>query len=151
MINHNYARAYTEVLEIFSFFPEKDYKKIPIEIINFYKKNMDKNYNFKINPKVDLSKQNISKEANAIIVNIYRDYFSTEVQKEIINEILSLNQKKEEQDKREKYNSENIFKNKLNNKDTQHNNIHETALIELNENIFAKLKRIVLKLLYFKR
>ena len=73
------------------------------------------------------------------------------MQKEIINEILSLNQKKEEQDKREKYNSENIFKNKLNNKDTQHNNIHETALIELNENIFTKLKRIVLKSLHFKR
>lgn len=147
----NYARAYTEVLEIVSYFPENDYKKVPIELINFYKKNMDKNYNFKINPKVDLSSQNISKEANAIIVNIYRDYFATEIQKKVINEILDQNQKKEEQRKKEKYNSENIFKNKLKGKDLQSNSIRETSLVELNENIFAKLKRIVLKLLHFKR
>ena len=35
---------------------------------------MDKNYEFTINPEIDLSKQNISKEANAIIVKLFQDY-----------------------------------------------------------------------------
>ena len=49
---------------------------------------MDKNYNFKINPEIDLAEQNISKEANAIIVNLFTDYYATEEQKVKIKEIL---------------------------------------------------------------
>ena len=41
---------------------------------------MDKNYNFTINPNIDLSEQNISKEAKALIVSLYEDYFATEEQ-----------------------------------------------------------------------
>ena len=102
MINNTYAKAYTEVLEILKYFPEEEYKKIPIEKINFYKSNMDKDYKFTINPEIDLANQNISKEANAIIVSLYRDYYATEEQKVKINEILDLNQKKEELEKRKK-------------------------------------------------
>ena len=102
MISNTYEKAYVEVLEILKYFPKKDYMKIPEEKIEFYKKNKDKNYIFTINPKVDLSKQNISREANAIIVNLYRDYFATEEQKLNIKEILELNHRNEEQEKRKK-------------------------------------------------
>ena len=59
MINSTYSRAYTEVLEIIKYFPEEEYSKIPKEKIEFYKNNMDKNYDFSINPEIDLSEQNI--------------------------------------------------------------------------------------------
>ena len=45
---------------------------------------MDINYKFHINPSIDLEKQNISKEANAILITIFRDYFATDKQKEKI-------------------------------------------------------------------
>ena len=48
MVNSKYAKAYTEVLEIISYFPQEAYNKIPSEKINFYKQNMDKNYIFRI-------------------------------------------------------------------------------------------------------
>ena len=102
MINNTYAKAYVEVLEILKYFPKKDFMKIPTKKIEFYKKNIDKNYIFTINPKVDLSKQNISKEANAIIVNLYSDYFASDEQKVKIQEILELNQRKAEQEKQKK-------------------------------------------------
>ena len=102
MINTIYAKAYTEVLEIIKYFPEEEYNKIPEEKIEFYKNNMDKDYIFTINPEIDLSEQNISPEANAIIVNLFMDYFATEEQKVTIKEILDLNQKKEEQEKKRK-------------------------------------------------
>ena len=44
-MNNNYSKAYTEVLEIIKYFPEEEYSRIPKEKIDFYKKNMDKNYN----------------------------------------------------------------------------------------------------------
>ena len=37
MINKNYAKAYTEVLEIIKYFPKSDYDKIPKEKIEFFK------------------------------------------------------------------------------------------------------------------
>ena len=109
MIN-TYAKAYTEVLEILKYFSEEEYSKITQEKINFYKNNMDKNYNYNINPNIDLSKQYISKEANAILITLFRDYFATESQKKTLNNFLNQNQNKLENIRREKYNSNNIFK-----------------------------------------
>lgn len=81
MMSNNYAKAYKELLEIIKHFPLEEYNKIPKEKIIFYEENMDKNYNFTINPNIDLSEQNISKEAKALIVTLYEDYFATEEQK----------------------------------------------------------------------
>ena len=155
MINTIYAKAYTEVLEIIKHFPEEEYNKIPKEKIEFYKGNRDKNYNFTINPEIDLSEQNISSEANAIIVNLFRDYFATEEQKVKIKEILDLNQKKEEQEKREKYNPDDIFKK--GNKDTETTNIEtsknntNTALIEYKESFFTRFKNFIFKILHISK
>ena len=148
MINNTYAKAYTEVLEILKYFPEEEYKKIPIEKINFYKSNMDKDYKFTINPEIDLANQNISKEANAIIVSLYRDYYATEEQKVKINEILDLNQKKEELEKRKKYNPDDIFrKNQQLNRDIE-NLDTTTQLVKYKENFFVKFKNFIFKLLH---
>lgn len=154
MINSNYARAYKEVLEIIRYFPKEEYSKIPQEKIEFYKNNMDKDYVFTINPEIDLSEQNISPEANAIIVNLFIDYYATEKQKDNIKEILDLNQKKEEQEKREKYNPDDIFK-KVNkdehiNVKTPKNNTN-TALIEYKESFFVRFKNFVFKILHINK
>lgn len=145
MINNTYARAYTEVLEILKHFPEEEYKKIPVEKINFYKNNMDKNYKFTIDPEIDLANQNISKEANAIIVTLFRDYYATEEQKVKINEILDLNQEKEELEKRKKYHPNDIFKNN----EQLHKNSEfsdtSTQLVEYQEPFFIRLKKFIFK------
>lgn len=107
---------------------------------------MDKNYVFKINPEIDLSKQNISPEANAIIINLFRDYFATEQQKVKIREILDLNQKKEEEEKREKYNPDNIFKKDENTEIQEINS--NNALIEYKESFFTKFKNFIFKMLH---
>ena len=134
MINNAYAKAYTEVLEIIKYFPEEEYIKIPVEKIEFYKNNMDKDYNFKINPEIDLSEQSISPEANAIMINLFTDYYATEEQKIKIKNILDSNQQKEEQEKRERYNPDNIFKNRNSENIIQ----NEVALVEYKESIFKR-------------
>lgn len=139
MINNAYAKAYTEVLEVIKYFPKEEYIKIPVEKIEFYKNNMDKDYNFKINPEIDLSEQNISPEANAIIVNLFTNYYATEEQKVKIKNILDINQRKEEQEKREKYNPDNIFKNRNEENKKEENIIqNEVALVEDKESIFRR-------------
>lgn len=93
----------------------------------------------------EVSDQNISPTANAIIVNLFRDYFATEEQKVKIKEILDLNQKKEEQ---EKYDSDNLFK-KQNKEITK--NVTNTALTEYKESFFAKFKNFIFRMLHISK
>lgn len=151
MINTIYAKAYKEVLEIIKYFPREEYCKIPKEKIDFYKHNMDKEYIFKINPEIALSKQNISPEANAIIVNLFSDYFATEEQKVKIKEILDLNQKKEEQEKREKYNPDDIFKQANKNTEETPETNTNIALIKYKETFFIRFKNFIFKILHINK
>lgn len=151
MMSNNYAKAYKELLEIIKHFPLDEYNRIPIDKIKFYEENMDKNYNFTINPNIDLSEQNILKETKALIVTLYEDYFATEEQKEKINEILKLNQKKVEQEKRKKYNPQDLFETNKAIEKVQKNNEQKTVLIQYKENFFIRFKNYILKLLHIKK
>ncbi len=132
-MTNSYAKAYTEVLEILSHFSEEEYSKIPQEKINFYKSNMEKNYEYSIDPNIDLSKQHISKEANAILISIFRDYFANDRQRQILNNLLSQNQENHEKIKKEKYNPDNIFINNNRNVTIDNTkNKQELALVEIN-------------------
>ena len=140
-----------EILEIIKYFPKDEYSKIPKEKIEFYKNNMDKDYSFKINPEIDLSEQNISPEANAIIINLYTSYFATEEQKNKIEEILNLNQQKDDQLKREKYNPDNIFKKEnkeIIEESENSNSSSENSLIEQKETFFTKFKKFIFKIFH---
>lgn len=145
--NDKYSKAYTEVLEIIKYFPEEEYNRIPKEKIEFFQENMDMEYEFTINPEIDLSEQNISKEANAIIVTLFQDYFATEEQKNKIQEILELNERKLEIEKRKNYNPNDLFSN---NKGLKKEDLKETALVEYKENFFVKFKNFIMKLLHIK-
>lgn len=118
-MNNTYSKAYTEVLEIINHFSEEEYKKIPKNKIAFFENNKDKEYNFKIDPNIDLSEQNISQNANAILVSLFRDYFATDKQKEILNNLLQQNQDKIEIEKHQKYNPDDIFNNKVYTKESK--------------------------------
>ncbi len=134
MTNDKYAKAYTEVLEILRYLPRNEYNKIAIERIKFFEANKDISYKFKIDPDMPLDKQNISIEANSIIIVLFRDYFATENQKEKLNVILKQNEYKYQEDIRNKYNPDNIFKDR---KNKNLNVIENTNLpIEVKENNF---------------
>ena len=152
-MNKVYAKDYTEVLEIINCFPEEEYEKIPKERIEFFEKNKDSDYNFKIDPNIDLSNQNISQNANAIIVSLFLDYFATDEQKEVLQKMLENNQKKIEEEKNKKYNYNNIFEEK-NYKNDRNNKIdsqkEEESLIEVKKTkwytkIFDIFKNILKK------
>ena len=133
-MNNSYAKAYTEVLEILSHFSAEEYSKIPQEKKNFYKNNMKKNYEYSIDPNIALSKQYISKEANAILISIFRDYFANDRQRQTLNNLLNQNQKKHENIIKEKYNPDNIFIN--NNRNVTIDNAEnekKLALVEIND------------------
>jgi hypothetical protein len=136
MTETTYAQAYTEVLEILKNLPEVEYNKIPKEKIEFYKENCDLSYHFVL----DKDLKNISKRANAIIVSIYNDYFTTLKQKETLHNILADNERKAEELRKEKYNSDDIFKNnKVENVKDELTNENNQMIEIKEENIFTKI------------
>ena len=112
MITKEYAMAYREVIEILKYVPDEDVNKIPKEKITFYKTNMDKEYEYKLDMDKEFKEQEMSDITKAILANIFRDYWATPYQKERIEAKEKLDLEKIEEEKREKYNPDDIFKNK---------------------------------------
>lgn len=139
-----YAKAYTEVLEILKHIPKDEYEKIPKNEIQFYENNCDKNYKFIYDETLNVKNQTISKEANAVIVSIYMNYFANEKQKSIIDEILKQNSIEAEKEKNQKYDVDNIFKSKV--EDNSENKPSENLPIEVNNQKENFIKKIINKI-----
>ena len=68
MITKEYAMAYTEVIEILKYVPDEDVKKIPEEKIEFYRSNMDNEYDYKLDMTKEFEQQKMSDITKAILV-----------------------------------------------------------------------------------
>lgn len=109
MIDVEYANAYSEVLEILKYVSEKDYKKIPQNKIKIFEEYKNKEYIFNYNPNKALNEQDVSKIAKGIIAILFRDYWATTTQRQMIISKQNCDRMKLEKQKREKYNPDNIF------------------------------------------
>lgn len=142
MIDLKYSNAFTEVLEILKYISKEDYEKVPLEMIEIMEDNCSKDYFVEYNPDISLTDQNISEEAQTIIAILFRDYWATPYQKERIEAKEKYDLEKLEEEKREKYNTDNIFKNK------QEGTVRENTNLPIEikeESFFKKLVNFIKK------
>ncbi len=138
MINLRYKNAYKEVLEIIKYLPPKDFCKIPKEKIEYFQRNQNIDYDFCLDASIPLEKQKISREANAIILNLFKEYFIADKQKVNLLKLLDINEKEYNEKQKEKYNPDNIFDNseKIDNEKSDSKNLPTEVY---KENIFIKI------------
>ncbi len=139
-----YREAFAEVLEVLKNSNQNIIEKIPEKFITFLNENKDDNYIVKI----DFLNKNwenfVKQETRAILALVYRDYIVSSEEREKL-----LVEEKEEQIKienelREKYSPDNIFKNRQQSKNvSEENNENAVAMLEYKEPIF---KRIINKI-----
>ena len=141
-ITSNYKNAFAEVYEILNLLDKEEYKKIPQNVINVIETNRNGEYNYHINNEIELCKQPMLTETKAILYNIFRDYLSTQNQRQKIIEMQNIEREKLEETKRARYNSKDIFKrreeNKMYNIDTK---ICNQIIIEKKESFIKQLIR----------
>ena len=101
-----------EVNEVLLQLPEEDKVKIPEEVILNIRNKMDKDYVWKYDEQKELSEQGLSRDTIAILSYINLEYLLNEEQKNLMNEIYRNNEIKMQKEMQEKYNPDNIFKNK---------------------------------------
>lgn len=125
--------AYAEVDTILSLMDEKYVNRIPNKLREMFKEGRSTNYKPNIDPKKSLNEQNLQRETLVILATLGLNYWcESEEEKQELIKAYSENEKKNEAEIREKYNPDNIFKNK--------NEIQEnTQLTEYHEGVFKKL------------
>ena len=118
-------------------------KKIPKEVWNYINDNMDKNYQFNYDEEKTLLEQNLNIDTISILTYINIEFLLDSIQRKELLEDLKKDELISEQEKRNKYNPDDIFKNKNKTKE-------DKALIELKierwyEKIFSFLKNMFKK------
>jgi len=109
--NERYANIATELLEIFKYFEKANRKKIPKKFKEGLEAYSNKEYKFYIDKTKTLKEQKILPETKQILANIYVEYLYPEEKAEI-QKIWKENELKLEEEKRKKYDPDNLFKKK---------------------------------------
>ena len=144
MSENIYNKAYTEIIEILKYMPEESVNKIPKEMLNMFQIKMDKNYNFEIDITKSFNEQKLLNETKAILANISRDYWATPYQKERIIAKQNYDRKVLEEEKRRKYNPDNLFEkitkdqNEFCNNEIN-NNLNNNLPVEYKKTFYQKI------------
>lgn len=144
-------KAYAEVNKILSYMDEKEVEKIPNKLRNTFENEKLKDYEPNINPEVSLLEQNLQRKTFVILAILTLNYWceSEEEKKELVRRYSDYD-KKIEDELREKYNPDNIFKNKEENnkiEEVTEEKKEEVALVEYEKQSF--FRKIVNKITKF--
>lgn len=139
MIDEVYRNAFKEVFEILQNTENNLVDRIPTKFMNFLKDNMNVNYKTNISSSIDIDKQDLLQETEAILSLIYRNYWATDEEKKEF----AIKDKNEsiEKEKRVLYQESQIF-----NRQKNRNNVTlENDLIVIPKDNF--IKRCIKKIL----
>ena len=128
--------AYAEVDEILKLLEDTYIEKIPEKIRNFFKEERDKDYKPQINMEKPLIEQNLKRETIILLTILNLNYWCEDEEKqELLNELAK--NEKEKREIEEKYNPNNLFKNKINN-DIDNSNEESLQMVEYKEQNWIK-------------
>lgn len=112
-MNIETRQAYSEVNEFLELIGEEMRNKIPLKLRNFFKREMDQNYISTINTKIPIKEQNLKRKTIVIIAGLNLQYWCKGDRKKELLEIYSNNEKKYQEELREKYNPDDVFKRNI--------------------------------------
>ena len=142
-------KAYAEVDEVLSYMEEQYVEKVPKKLRKLFKNKRLNGYNPGINPKIPLYEQNLQKETYSFLAVLNFNYWcEDEKERQKLISLYLENDRKKEIELRDKYNPDNLFKNKqLKKEEIKKENKKEnnTSLIEYRKKNLLKrfLNKIV--------
>ena len=148
MENNELSIAYAEVYEILSFMEPKYIDKIPLKLMEWFREEKLKDYKPNIEPTIPLDEQKLQKKTLIILAMLNINYWcEDENEKKELIKLYSENDKRKEEELRERYNPDNLFKKKGQIVEDNKINQEYTQLIEYKEqNIFKKILSKIMKL-----
>lgn len=134
-MNIKTKEIYSEVYQVLKLLGNEYIDKLPNSLFNMLKEKRNISYTPQYIEDIPLNKQNIKKETLAIIALLHLNYWcENEKEKIELKQILKNNEDKYQQELRNKYNTENIFK-----KHKRENIVKDqVSMIEYKEPLFKR-------------
>lgn len=138
------SKELKEVYEILKFFPTSELNKISPEFLDFIEANMDNEYEFEWSEEKEFNENTVLPETITLMQMIFLNYYASEDEKEEIKKILDENEKEFQINAYEKYNSNDIFKNRKEIKQTESEVSNQ--LTNYKEGVFKRIINSILNI-----
>ena len=148
------CNAYKEVLIVLDNLIKEDYEKIPKEYIEYLTVNSNPDYEFNYDNSKTFEEQELLDDTKYILFGLFEKFGATELQKEKIKAFKNNYYEQLEEEKRKKYNTDDIFKNANKNKTVkieELENNSNTTLIEYKGSFFTRFKNFIFKILHINK
>ena len=134
MFKSEYGEAAVEVLDILDNTNKEDVNKIPSTFIKFLVDNASEDYVVNLDHTKPISELNIMEKTKEILGTIYINWWCDENERQEYMEQIQEQQRRREEELREKYNPDNMFKNRQSNEASKE--IQNLPVEKKSENIF---------------
>lgn len=134
-----YQNSLYQVNEILKYTSPDLRARIPKKVIAYFEYNKSKNFNWKLDRVLPLEKQDLLPVTKEILTVLYKDYMCDDIEKEKIHNILKENEIKYQNELKQKYNPDIIFKNKEKNTDIEKLENKKEAIISYKESFLKKV------------
>lgn len=147
MVSVAYSEAAVEVLDILEHTKKEDVNKIPKKFIEFLENNKSKTYISNLDHTKTIKEMNLKPKTQALLGLIYLKYWANEEEKIEFRKKAQANESNYQKELNEKYNPNNLFKNKNAVNIEKNETIQQTSLIEIKketiiQKIISKIKEI---------
>ena len=134
-----YNKRLVEVDTILKYLSPENYNKIPQDIINAIKDNMDKDYTWEFDEDKEFADQDLNIDTVAILSYINNEYLLNEEQKAYMEKIYEENEQKEIQKQYEGQNDYSYLFNRKNKViENEEEKTQETAVTVYKESVFKR-------------
>lgn len=151
MSSLEFSEGVTETLDILNHMDKSYIDKIPKKFKDFLEKNKSDSYIPHLDHSKKIKEMNLKEKTKDILATIYMNYWCDAEQKENYIKTLKQNEEKYQEELKEKYNPDNIFKNKTQKTIQQEQPVQENVdLVEVKESFFTKFIKKLKGILHIK-
>ncbi len=143
--------AYAEIISFINLLPQDKQEKIPKNIIEYFKEEMDKDSKRELTTDISLENQNLKNATWDLIAILYLKYLcEDEEEKKELEQIYAENERKYREEIKEKYNPEKILENRGKKNTEQQDEVKNLPIEVKKENFIQKIIKFINKLFHKK-
>lgn len=139
MENIEYSNSLYQINEILKFMAPNLKDRIPKKFISYFENNKSQEYNWTIDKSLPLEKQDLLPTTKEILTVLYKDFICDDIERVKLEKTLSNNEIKYQEELREKYNPDNIFKDRQKTTEYVETQEENTEIATYKESFFSKI------------
>ncbi len=139
MENIEYSNSLYQINEILKYMEPNLKARIPKKFISYFENNKSQEYNWTIDKSQPLEKQDLLPTTKEILTVLYKDFICDDVERIKLEKTLSNNEIKYQNELREKYNPDNIFKDKQKAIETTEKLEENIEIVAYKESFFSRI------------